>query len=146
MPSIKKRGQKIILPEFSKEKVKKIWREKFGTQELVTDVTPFKNFVLASVVVNIVIILFIALGQGFLPPEVPLFYGMPEGQMQVSSKWFLLMPSSLALVFIVINLVISSFVKEKDDFLKRVLILGAITMTLFSIVTTVKIFFLVGGI
>jgi len=40
---------------------------------------PFKNYAVASFLVNILIIFSVILAQRFLPPEVPLFYGLAEG-------------------------------------------------------------------
>jgi hypothetical protein len=136
--------KKIKVPEISQEKVKKIWDKKFGEkQNVFTDKTPFKDYITLAIVINVVIAATTLILHSFLPPEIPLFYGMPEGPGQLASSWLLALPSLLALSVILINLLIASFVE--DDFVKKVIILGGILTTFFSATTTIQIIFLVGS-
>ena len=66
---------------------------KIGKFEVGT--LPFKNYAIASLFVNLLIILSAILAQRFLPPEVPLFYGLAEGEEQLAPRLFLLLPSLL---------------------------------------------------
>ncbi len=104
---------------------------------------PFKNYAVASLFVNILIILLVILAQRFLPPEVPLFYGLAEGEDQLAPRLFLLIPSLASLVVLTINSLISS--RVEDTFIKKALILAAIGTTFFAAITTLKIMFLVGS-
>jgi hypothetical protein len=107
------------------------------------DKVPFKNYVLWAVVANAVIAAGILLGQKFLPPEVPLFYGLAEGEAQLAPRILLVIPASASIVILILNSFISSLIA--DEFIKKVIILGAIATALFAVVTSVKITFLVGS-
>ncbi len=102
---------------------------------------PFKNFVAAAFLLNIIVILIVLILQNFLPPQVPLFYGLPEGEEQLVSSLMLIVPSAASLLILVINLSISYFLKE--DFFKKILVITAIGITIFSLVTTIKIILLI---
>lgn len=138
------RQKSIKVPDVSQEKVKKMWEETFGEkQNVFTDKTPFRDFVAIAVIVNVILIGATLALHSFLPPEIPLFYGMPEGAAQLASSWLLALPSLVALFIILVNLLIASFVE--NDFLKRVIIIGGVTATFFSATTTIQIMFLVGS-
>lgn len=138
------RQRKVKVPEISQEKVKKIWDEKFGEkQNVFTEKTPFRDFVAFAVIVNTILIATSLFLHSFLPPEIPLFYGLPEGIDQLASSWLLPLPALTALLIILVNLLVASFIE--DDFLKRVIILGGIATTFFSAVTTIEILILVGS-
>jgi len=104
----------------------------------------FARFVLASFIVNIIIIILVFVLGGFLPPEVPLLYGLPEGQDQLVSTYYLAIPALVSLIITIVNLILSSIVN--DDLSKKALILISLVITLFSTITTIKIIFLVGSI
>lgn len=138
------RRKKVKLPDISQEKVRKVWEEKFGEkQNVFTQKTPFRDFVTIAILVNLILIAASLALHTFLPPEIPLFYGMPEGSEQLASSWLLALPSLVALFIILVNLLIASFVE--DEFIKRVIILAGIATTFFSATTTVQIMFLVGS-
>lgn len=86
---------------------------------------------------------FVILFQKKLPPEVPLFYGAAEGESQLVSSWALVVPAISSIVLVLVNSFLSSILK--DDFVKKVLIFSALIVTLFSVITTLKIAFLVGS-
>ncbi len=99
--------------------------------------------VIYLVVLNITIIVLITLLNSKLPPELPLFYGLAYGKEQLAPSYYLVLPSVVALVIIIINTVISFFLE--DSFLKTSLLITNFAVTFFSIITTVKIIFLVGS-
>jgi len=134
----------LATPKLSQEKVKKLWKEKFGQeQKVISDETPFRQYVIYAVFGNIIVVLLTLLVHRWLPPEVPLFYGKPEGEEQLASSWLLVLPSLVSLLILFVNLAISSL--TKSDFLKKTLVLAGIGACLFSIITTLKIIFLVGS-
>ncbi|MBI4153603.1 hypothetical protein HY503_01225 [Candidatus Woesebacteria bacterium] len=102
-----------------------------------------KQAKIAFSIVNILIILFALFAQRFLPPEVPLFYGLAEGTEQLAPRLFLLIPSSGSFVVLIANSLISS--RVEDTFIKKALIFTAIGTTFFAAITTLKIIFLVGS-
>ncbi len=105
---------------------------------------PLKDLVVASVLVNILIILIVLLSQRWLPPQVPLFYGKPSGEEQLASSLTLTLPSIVSLLILLINVSLATFLK--DEFLRKTLVLSAAVATFFAAITTVKIIFLVGNL
>jgi hypothetical protein len=105
---------------------------------------PYKNVIFISFVINVAVIGFILLiRKNHLPPVVPLYYGLPEGESQIVPVVNLTFPSIIALVIIAINTLITSLLK--DDFLKKTLIIASLAATFFSVITIIKIAFLVGS-
>lgn len=117
--------------------------------------TKQKGFRLATVVIKSPILIFsffvavltvtivLAL-QGSLPPQVPLFYGAPEGEAQLVPSWELIIPGVFSIVVVFINSMLSTF--TKDRFTQQVLVISSLIVTLFSAITTLKIILLVGNI
>jgi len=134
--------KKIRLPKVSEEKVRKIWEEKIGSKgQKLTEGLPFKNYVAASIVANLVLITLTLLITRWMPPEIPLFYGLPQSNAQLASNWMLFIPSSVSLFIIGLNIALAKNVK--NEFLKKTLILSSVAVTFFSAITTLKIIFLV---
>lgn len=104
---------------------------------------PFGSYVLTVIIFNFVVILFSLLSQKFLPPQIPLFFGTAEGTGWLAPNYLLALPNTIALGVLLVNVIISK--KIEDDFLKKVLILGGISLTFFATITCVKIFFLIGS-
>jgi hypothetical protein len=105
---------------------------------------PFKGYIQFSVALNILVIIFVLIFLRKLPPQIPLFYGMAEGEEQLTRSWALIVPSLIALFILIVNSLLS--LKTNDDFLKKVLIVAGLAATFFASITTIKIFFLVGSI
>lgn len=105
---------------------------------------PFKEYLLGSLAVNLFFILFVLFLKKWLPPQIPLFYGLAEGEEQLASSWMLVLPSLVAFVVTIINSVLAYLFK--DPFLKKVFLFGSFALSAFSWITTVKIFFLVGSL
>lgn len=102
----------------------------------------FRLFQIA--IVSIVTAILVLIFQKTLPPQVPLFYGLPKGEGQLTSSINLVIPSLVSLAIITINF--SLLILLDDDFLKRALVLTALVCVFFSTITTIKIFFLVGSL
>jgi uncharacterized Tic20 family protein len=81
--------------------------------------------------------------QRWLPPQVPLFYGKPSGEEQLTSSLVLTLPSIVSLLILLINVSFAAVLK--DEFLRKTLVLAAIAVTFFAAITTIKIIFLVGS-
>ena len=99
--------------------------------------------VIFLVVLNIAIIVLITLLNNKLPPELPLFYGLAYGKEQLAPSYYLVLPSAVALLTIIVNTVISFFLE--DSFLKTTLLIANFAVTFFSIITTIKIVLLIGS-
>ena len=105
---------------------------------------PLRLRLLQASIVSITTIARVIIFRGFLPPQLPLFYGLPKGEQQLTSSINLVIPSLISLGIIVINYSLSTLLE--DDFLKKALVLTAIVCVFFSTITTIKIFFLVGSL
>lgn len=105
---------------------------------------PYFRLVVASLVINLGLIITVLTIRGtVLPPEVPLFYGLPQGEEQLASSLALILPATVSICLILINIFLSNFFKE--GFLKKSLIISGVFSVLFPLATTAKIVFLVGS-
>lgn len=104
---------------------------------------PFLKLIYISLFVNLLVLLFLFFFRGKIPPEVPLYYGFPEGESQLTNKSGLYLPAVVSIAVIVINSLITYF--SRDEFIKKTLIIVSFAITFLSAITTVKIFFLVGS-
>lgn len=103
---------------------------------------PFKNYIYSAFVIDILTIAFVLVVQPKLPPQIPLLYGLPQGEAQLTGPLGLFIPTGFSLIFIAINLFLSGF--TKDDFLRKVLAVTSLAVAVFAAITSVKIAFLVG--
>jgi hypothetical protein len=78
-----------------------------------------------------------------LPPQIPLFYGLPETEERLAPSWMLLVPSLVSFLILLINASLSLFIEE--EFSKKILVASSFTAALFSTITTLKIISLVGS-
>jgi len=104
--------------------------------------TPFKGFLTAALVLNLVAIVVFLILKGFLPPVVPLLYGRPTGETQLVPTIWLLAAPGLSLLFIIINSLITNF--TSDVFANKLLITTTFLLSLLTVITLFKIIFLVG--
>jgi len=109
-----------------------------------TNKLPLKNFIIVSFFVNIVCLILSFLSKIILPPEIPLFYGLPQNQEQITKSFYLFLPSGISLVLTVINTYISLSIN--NIYLKKILAMATFLLTILSTVTLIKIIFLVGKI
>lgn len=79
-----------------------------------------------------------------LPPEIPLYYGLPNGTGQIAEKSRIIVPSTAAVSFIVLNTIITVIVN--NQFLKKLLVITGFVLSIFALTTTLEIIFLVGNI
>jgi hypothetical protein len=102
----------------------------------------FKNLFLASIIINLIEAAAIIALKNFLPPLLPLFYGRPTGGTQLTSTFGLMIAPGIAILLTVANLIVSSVVK--DEFLKKILAISALAVTVLVLITVTKIIFLIG--
>ena len=105
---------------------------------------PLKSLFTISAVINIVFILLGLVGQLVLPPEIPLFYGLPKNSEQLAPSILIIVPASVSLIITVFNAIIAT--KIEGQYLKKALAFASISVTLLSVVATYKIIFLVGSL
>jgi len=133
--------KRIIANKEIAKKLQTGWGEK---KQTLSSEIPFINYLAGAIGLNLFLIFAVIFAQDLLPPEVPLLYGLPEGEKQLAASSLLTIPSALSLLIIFVNTTFSLFIK--NDFIKKVLIASGIVITFFSTITTLKIFFLVGNI
>lgn len=105
---------------------------------------PLKSLFTTSVAVNLMFILLGLASQLVLPPEIPLFYGLPKNNEQLAPSIFIILPSLVSLFLTVINAIIS--INVEGIYLKKALAFASISICLLSVIATYKIIFLVGSI
>ena len=111
--------------------------------KLRTQLKSLKRASYISILLCALSALFVLAIQKRLPPEVPLFYGLAEGEQQLSSSIWLIIPSLTSLGIILLNGIISFFWKK--DFLRETLTLTSLAVAILSTITTLKIILLVGS-
>ena len=102
-----------------------------------------KNFFIYSLSINVLAIASVLIGRSFLPPQVPLYYGLPEGEGQLSDSLGLVIPGTVSLLILTVNFILIKMLKE--DYLKKILATVSLVASVFAIITTIKIIFLVGS-
>ncbi|KKS96192.1 MAG: hypothetical protein UV71_C0001G0066 [Microgenomates group bacterium GW2011_GWC1_43_13] len=102
----------------------------------------YRNYFLTAIVINIGILLLLILFKSFLPPRAPLFYGRPMGEAQLTSTFGLLIAPGVSLMMTLLNLFLSLW--AKDSFIKRLLAISAIVVSVLTAITITKIVSLVG--
>ncbi len=103
---------------------------------------PFAKLIYASLAINAISILGIIYFKKLLPPEVPLFYGLAEGEEQLTKSSYLLLAPITSFALLGLDVFISLFIKK--DLLKKTLIVTGFCVSVFSFVTLVMIFLLIG--
>lgn len=111
---------------------------------LFSEKLAFKNLIYSSVALNIINLLTVIILQKFLPPQVPLFYGLVEGEEQLTSSIGLIIPAGLSISLLLTNCAISLLLENR--FLQKTLTTTSFTVSLLSAITVAKIVFLVGSI
>ena len=98
---------------------------------------------IVTAALNLVVVGIVLLALSILPPQVPLFYGLPETEERLASSWMLILPPIVSFLILLINASLSLFVEE--EFTKKILVAASLAATLFSTITTLKIILLVGS-
>lgn len=104
----------------------------------------YSKQIAALLILNTIIILAIFFLQSYLPPVVPLFYGLPKGADQLAPSIVLTVPPVVAITTILISVLLISI--TKDDFTKKILIATSAITTLLSLITVIKITLLVSSL
>lgn len=114
-----------------KSQIQKYWKE-----------TPFKGYFYAALIINFILIAMPFALKDFLPPLLPLFYQRPVGESQLISTFGLAIAPGISLVITITNTILSF--TTKDIFLKKMLAVVALIVSILTAITIIKIVFLVG--
>ena len=104
---------------------------------------PYIRIYYTSLIINLILIVIVFFLQDRLPPEIPLYYGLPEGTGQIARSSMIFLPSLTAIGFIFINTLIIFILSS--DFLKKSLVITSLVLSIFAFTTTAKIMLLVGN-
>lgn len=102
-----------------------------------------KKFLFAGLLINLVLICFAFLARPYLPPQIPLYYGVAEAEGIIAPSWALVVPSLVSLGILGVNFFLS--ILTQDEFLKKTLLFSTFAAYLFAIITILKILVLVGN-
>jgi hypothetical protein len=81
--------------------------------------------------------------QNYLPPEVPLYFGLAKGQEQLTTSLGLVAPGAISLGVTILNTALAYV--SKDDFLQKTLVISAFSVSIIAFIATIEIIFLVGS-
>ena len=129
-----KKGSNKQIVSFSKKGLKAFDKKK----------VPLVKMVYASLFLSLANLGLVILFQNHLPPELPLFYGLAKGSEQLGSSLQLTIPGIIALSITIVNFILALFIN--NNFLRQMLILSAFAVSVFSLITVIKIALLVGSI
>lgn len=104
---------------------------------------PFETLFWIALAIGIVNILFVFLVRSKLPPEAPLYYGLAEGSEQLSQNIGLVIPGAISIGIALINYLVA--ILTKNEFLQKIIFTSAFCVSCLSIITVIKIVFLVGS-
>jgi hypothetical protein len=129
------------MPPFKKPSIFTTKKQSFLAK--IASEIPFFNLLLFSLFICIGTIAALIFLKDHIPPQVPLFYGLPEGEEQLTSTTGLTIPSFVALIVIVVNTILATIFE--NNFVRNSLVLTSFAVTLFATITTIKVLFLVGS-
>ena len=98
----------------------------------------YKKLFLAALVGNTLVVLFILVLKSFLPPVVPLFYGRPTGEAQLG----LYIAPGVSFLITAVNMFLNLWLEE--DYIKRLLAIFSVSVSVLTAITVLKIVFLIG--
>jgi hypothetical protein len=101
---------------------------------------PFMYLTLIVLLINILIIIFIIVYSPNLPPQSPLYYGLPRGEKQLAPPLSLILPILISSLFVAVNSIIAYYANSK--YLKNILVLAGLFISLLSVITVVQILLL----
>lgn len=105
---------------------------------------PLKSLFVISLVINSTFIFVSLISTVILPPEIPLFFGLPKSSNQLAANYMILIPSLISTFLVTANFLIA--LKVSGQYIKKILAFTSISVTILNIVATSKIVFLVGSL
>lgn len=106
--------------------------------------TPYIRFFLVLWILDIVLTGVVFYARSKLPPVVPLWYGRPFGEAQLTDSKFLFLPLAVSFLVAVINYIV--ILLSKDAFIRKMLVGTSIVVFSLSLITVLKIILLVGNL
>ena len=111
---------------------------------VVSEGIAYSKLLYISFAINIFTIILVFVFGKFLPPEVPLLYGLAEGESQLVGKNSLVLPSLISITVVLANTAVSLLIS--DDYLQKALMVTAFASSIIASVAILEVLFLVGSI
>lgn len=105
---------------------------------------PLRSLFVTSFIINSIFIFVSLVSTVILPPEIPLFFGLPKSNSQLATSYMILIPSLISTVLVTVNFLIA--LEVSGQYIKKILAFTSISVTILNIVATSKIVFLVGSL
>lgn len=102
----------------------------------VGNVAYFKSMII-MLFINVLVIVLIIVFRKKLPPQVPIFYGLPRGEVQLAPPISLVYPLVLSSLFLVVNSIFASL--SKSQFSKKVFVVGGVFISILALITVIRI-------
>ncbi|MBI3955423.1 hypothetical protein HY338_03185 [Candidatus Gottesmanbacteria bacterium] len=78
-----------------------------------------------------------------LPPELPLFYSLPRGNLQLGTPFLLLLIPVFSILVFVVNLILSALFYSEEILIAKLLTISGFVVTILFFITFIKIVFIV---
>jgi len=91
----------------------------------------------------VIMLLLLAVGYVRLPPQIPLFYSLPNGTDQVVDTWLIILVPIVSLLCIILNTLITTRLIERSDFIDNIVRIVNITGIIMTTYIFIKIIHLV---
>lgn len=105
---------------------------------------PLFNLIIILIIINLIILVIGLISKLILPPQIPIFFGLPQTEEQLGPSILIIMPTAICLAFILINTYVAT--KIENNYIKKALVFGSLAITLLSTIAILKIIFLVGSL
>ncbi len=115
----------------------------FKKQKNPLETLPLTKIAIVTLIASAMLLAFSVVAIFFLPPQIPLYYFAGDPKNQIADSLLIIFPPILAIIFSVINFLLAVIVKS--DFLKKILIIASLSITILAAISVLKIFFLVAS-
>jgi hypothetical protein len=105
---------------------------------------PLLPFLYVAFLLNVLVLVTVYLKSNTIPPEVPLFYGNPDGIDQLASWQYLFLPPTISLLFLTLNTILA--VSLTDKFIRYTLSATSFALSILTTIAVVKALLLVGSL
>jgi len=104
---------------------------------------PYFKLAIFSLFICFGVIILSLISRFFLPPKIPILFGLPQTDKQLAPSFFIILPSAIAILITIINALLA--INIKSIFLKKALMFATISVSMLATITTLKVIFLVGS-
>lgn len=105
---------------------------------------PLKNLFVFSFLSSLLFLFLSSISIFILPPEIPIFYGLPKTSDQLGRSFYILLPSLVSISIVIVNSLVA--IKIESQHQKRALAFTTLLVSILSMITTYKIVSLVGSL